>query len=682
LEPDRRRALTFTGDAVQQGGAAVGGGETIQCFESCEQISVVNNFLKVEHAPRIERFLPEASELRAARVHRVERGLNVMHWWVVSDAGEADVRLTSSDSPGGALILPLAGRTGVYVESPTALALTAQNACGDATVTLALEPVTTVRLLPERVDMSTADLAEARAAIDAPLREDLVVALDESSGGLLALHSPTATIRAGEREARVLLRLNPRAEALGGGAQVGQITARVVSAGASVADSIVDGPDTIRIYQPIESPPRPPGRDEVLVRGRLRYRECVSEGVMPTAPGLTGALTLDAERCVLDGGLPLFKPVRRARIELWDQAPVIHHQVRVVETNDTGEFRAFVPASGFYDVTVVASSFAGQVNMQDDAITWFWKPLRMGQRGAGGSTLNFDFDFNRADARHFNALDAITRGLEYALSRTGVSPADADRTFRKTVVIPGSTSAGTTLQVGNATHIWVGAWNQIFDDEVVLHEYGHHLQHANGTYRAWGTVHNGCYATVVLGPACEGRRRGPGETDGAADVGCWVNSAELAWFEGFPAYFADVVMDFDGSRALTATTRYDFAFSPGADSCPLVTSRHFNHHNQRITGAFVEDYVHLALRDFRNGGLTDAYAGRVLTPADVDQLIFRIFFNELRDRLPTVFDFYTAPSLGTAVSSRWQSLMIGYGMCRPATSYEDIYSDVRTCGVR
>ena len=349
--------------------------------------------------------------------------------------------------------------------------------------------------------------------------------------------------------------------------------------------------------------------------------------------------TLDAERCLLVGGAPFFRPVRRARVEIWDQAPVIDQQRAVVETNDDGEFFAQVPADGEYDVTAVASSFAGQVNLENDAVTWFWKPLRIPQRAAAGGTLVHDFDFQRGDARHFGALDAITRGLEYALDRSGVSPAIADETFRKTVVIPGSASGGMTLRVGHATHIWIGAWDIIFSDEVVLHEYGHHLQHANGTYQLWGTMHDGCYATVVGGAACAGRRKQPGVIDDNGDVGCWVNSAQLAWFEGFPQYLSLSAMGFDGGRALTLTDRYGFAHHPSPGNfCPLAETAHFNHHNNRITGAFIEDYILGGLRTLTGRADLDD-GGGVLTAEGIERHVFQIFVNELRNRAPTFLDF-------------------------------------------
>jgi hypothetical protein len=388
---------------------------------------------------------------------------------------------------------------------------------------------------------------------------------------------------------------------------------------------------------------------DTLVTGTLTYRECLRVGCATTA-----------------AGTPVFKPIRRARVEVWDQSVVPNAQRAVVDTDDTGTFTAVVPASGVYDVTVVASSAAGQVNFENDAVTWFWRPLGMPQPGVPGGTMpRFDFAFTlRADAGHFNALDGITRGHEYAVERSAVAPGAVDETFRKTVVIPGNGVIGAnTHRVGHATHIWMNSGADIFVDETVLHEYGHHLQHANGTYHAWGTFHNGCYATVVTGPACRDRMVAPGGVDTAHDRGCWVNSPELAWFEGFPDYFERMVMDFDADRALTRTSADSLAYAPGPSSCPLVASPgpHFNHHNQPITGAGVEDYVAGALRTLPASTVLGS-SGTPLPRREIEEEVFRIFVDRIRAAGATVFGFRDSWNARFPTDTSWSALMALHGM--------------------
>jgi hypothetical protein len=165
-----------------------------------------------------------------------------------------------------------------------------------------------------------------------------------------------------------------------------------------------------------------------------------------------------------------------------------------------GDFQAVVPAGGDVDVVVVASGPSGQVNWRDNDVTWYWKDLSDHRFGAAGSILTYNWRAARDHARHFNALDVTLRGLEYALTQTGIADELADSIFHKVSVIPRwSGTGGTTLPLGLASHIWVGWDDDIFDDSVMLHEYGHHLERMNGTYAAWPASQDGCYATADLG---------------------------------------------------------------------------------------------------------------------------------------------------------------------------------------
>jgi hypothetical protein len=645
------------------------GGDRIGCFESCEAPLVggpeaPSNVLRVETPPRIERFLPAVGEIDAQGRHRVERGPLRLDWSLRAEELE-EIRLERWQeapefvAPDGTL-----EREALF---PTQATLTARNACGETARVLDITPVTTLRVEPTELVVAPEGSAEARIRIDWPIDRDVDIALDDASGGMLRLDRRVVTLPAGATEAVFTVARAARAAGMPDGASLGTIDVRVADPMHPLAESVVDAlsPVQVRGGGGVAGPPVP-GPGQVLVRGTLRYRECMgrhADGFF--SPIIRGpadeALTLDADGCVLANGAPFYRPIRRARVEVWDQAPIIDQQRAVVETDDAGVFLALVPADGEYDVTVVASSFAGHVGFENDVVTWFWRALRRPQRGAGGSTLTFDHAFERAEARHFNVLDGITRGLQYAAERSGVETAELDRTFRKTVAIPGSWSGGTTLRVGHATHIWLGAWNQVFMDEVVLHEYGHHMQHANGTYQVWGTIHQGCYATVVAGPACAGRFREPGVRDEAFDAGCWVNSNELAWFEGFPEYFSATVMDFDGARALTPTDIAQFRYAPGPRFCPLVENPHWNHRNVRITGAAAEDYVAGALRTLL--GRNDiADAGGVLTRDGLERALFQVFTRDIRDRAATIYHFRDAWNARFPGNSALAEIMSGFSM--------------------
>ena len=100
-------------------------------------------------------------------------------------------------------------------------------------------------------------------------------------------------------------------------------------------------------------------------------------------------------------------------------------------------------------------------------------------------------------------------------------------------------------------------------------------------------------------------------------------------------------MVFDGARALTRTDLASFRYSPGTAFCPLVEHPHWNHHNVRITGAAVEDYVGGALRDLiARGDVADA--GGLLTRDGLERAVFRTFFFDMAHRSATIYAFRDA----------------------------------------
>jgi hypothetical protein len=651
--PDRRAPLHFGAPQWADVRNRVAAGEV--CFESCQEIHTNKNFLVVNRPPVIARFLPAESQIRAPRIHRVERGENRILWQV--DAAGAPTTLTFSTSTGTDQLSGLVDEVFETVDEPMEATLKGENACGTSTVTLVLEPVSTLRLSPEDLTVVVGAPMPLTVRIDAPLDHDLELVLDNSSGGLFTL-PPTVTLPAHATEVTVPVQAGPGAAVLGNDASLGQVTVRVANPAA--APSVVDGPEPARVRFSGGAPVGAPGPTDTLVTGTLRYRECMGADVVPVP-----AVPLDADRCVVTAaGEPVFKPIRRARVEVWDQSVGPNALRAVVDTDDAGAFQAIVPASGLYDVTVVATSFAGRVGFENDAVTWFWAPLRLTRPGVPNGTTRFDFDFaRRVDARHFNALDAITRGLEYAVVRSGTVGSAVDETFRKTVVIPGDGVIGAnTHRVGHATHIWIHSGVDVFEDEVLLHEYGHHMQHANGTYQIWGVFHQGCYATVVLG-TCADRMLLPGGTDTAADVGCWVNSEQFAWFEGFPDYFERVVMDFDAGRSFTSSSFGILPFNPGPGrGCPLVsgTTAHFNHLDERITPAGVENYVSGVLRDLP--GQTVMGTSGPLSRREIEEKVFAIFQGPLRDTRPTVNLFKARWSDQFPLDLSLAALLSTYGM--------------------
>jgi hypothetical protein len=390
-----------------------------------------------------------------------------------------------------------------------------------------------------------------------------------------------------------------------------------------------------------------PHGDQVCVRGRLEYRECLPRAWQPSK-GLE-------DQCLI--GADAYKPIRRARVEIWADSRL----VRQTETDNHGDFEVTIAPGTDVNVVVVASGPAGQVNWRDNDLTWFWKDLERHQPGPGGSRLTYNWRAERDDARHFNALDVILRGLEYAMEQTSTSEADAEATFHKVSVIPRSAGiGGATLPVGLASHIWLGWDDDVFHDSVILHEYAHHLQRMNGSYAAWPALHNGCHATADLG-VCGARARRLftcGAVDQDWDGACWVNSDEYAWFEGFPTFFAHAVGVWDDDHGFPTLTRLErrVTFRPDTCPCPLVATPHFTGRSTLITPTAIEDYVFNVLLDLANG------SGSVAGKRRTDGAIFQVWWRDLRDRLPTIHQFRDGWNARFPGDVTLSDLLVRYGM--------------------
>ena len=336
-------------------------------------------------------------------------------------------------------------------------------------------------------------------------------------------------------------------------------------------------------------------------------------------------------------GLPV-RAIRRARFEVWlkgRSAPEF-----VGETDERGAFDVFIAADSAgpanYDVTILSSGPAGDVDMRPGH--WFWLPLNMIQSAEGGDTLTFNRTITApAQVKHFNALDAIYAGWKYARTMLGLSESGAARRLKRVRVIPTLSEEAWTLEMGAATHIWIGQARRIFRDNAVLHEYGHHLQRMNGSWAPWPSTHNGCQASLV--GTCPRPSFPPcGAVDTRPDGICWINSPAFAWFEGFPTYFARAVLKWDAKFDKSLGATLFSLFGPGCP-CVLLTSPHTNRAGTLITGSFIEDHVTgglLALASQRN---VVTSARRPIAPPEVERLIFRTWFLDMNNQMGTTVRF-------------------------------------------
>lgn len=625
------------------------------CFDVCNELEVPGavggddpgaqlplplNYLQITPVPKIGDFGARDATRTFQDTWVVERGQVTFEWQTNAVPG-ASVELQVGH--GHVAGVPASGDDVYEVTEPTQATLTTYGSCGTESKVVTLVPSSTLRVSSQNLALAPGQYQSFNVEIDRPLPVAVDLNVETTSESAITIRTPQVRIEAGQTTAQVTVERTTDSGWASDGTLLGQIVIR---------------PDLATPVDLRVMPPKKPVEirggggigvhtaaltaQQVRVRGTLRYRDC-GPGDLPQVPGV-----IDADRCLVDAAGPVFKPIRRARVEVWRQPPGWVASLEFAgETDENGNFEVILPAHPHdnYDVTVVASGPGGDVDQTNLAGTWFWRPLGNSQQAAGGTTLVFNFDADRDDSRHFNALDAMFTGWKYAVDRLGISEAQADDILRRVRIIPGTASSGVALPVGAATHIWVGSDTFIFEDDVVLHEYAHHLQRMNGTYALWPAVHDGCYATLADTAVgiCESRRRqfqacgGPSDT--LADGICWLNSPEYAWFEGFPEYFQTAARNWDAATAqrMSPSLRGPL-WNPASCPCTLVTTNHFGRDGHPLTGADIEHYVASGLLELASQ--TGIQMGSAtLTPEMVERLIFQIWFLDLKDQMPTIPSF-------------------------------------------
>jgi hypothetical protein len=110
-------------------------------------------------------------------------------------------------------------------------------------------------------------------------------------------------------------------------ALLGLLTVRAIDPASG--DLVCDSPESARVELASGGPTPPLGATDTRVTGTLRYRECFAPASPPTGP-----LAVDGSGCAVRAGDPVFRPIRQARVEVWDQSVVPNVMRAVVETND------------------------------------------------------------------------------------------------------------------------------------------------------------------------------------------------------------------------------------------------------------------------------------------------------------------------------------------------------------
>jgi len=186
------------------------------------------------------------------------------------------------------------------------------------------------------------------------------------------------------------------------------------------------------------------------------------------------------------------------------------------------------------------------------------KPVHL-KASQAGDTVAFSYVFKDEWGSVFNVLDVLR--IEADFVRRFETDVDSDRVGVAHIGLAGSGPSDVSwfdpvMYTMNITP--KGRWQ----DEVLLHEYGHYLQAQIGTLAWMPSGHNGCTpATItVLGGNGAVVTTGPGNKMPAKIRG------QHAWLEGFPDWLAETVY-WSNSSAFAPKTQHAGKYLESA-SCP------------------------------------------------------------------------------------------------------------------
>lgn len=268
-----------------------------------------------------------------------------------------------------------------------------------------------------------------------------------------------------------------------------------------------------------------------------------------------------------------------------------------VTTSSTGSFSKWVeqsdlPGGSTLHIEFQSRNYASDVYLDldwfNDRLTWqrdVWVPDAWSTVDASKTVMKADFSV------HFNILDAIQTGRMYAdarrsdgddITQVDVQYPDADwskySSFWDEITLSGMPAFG-----------YGGSFEHGFEDGVILHEFGHHLEYDISDVD--GPVH---------------------EDHGA----CSAFGYEFAWKEGFPTYYAEAVHQAFPAKVVEGWDNVEV--TPG---CPTADT-------EAATWAVLWD-VHDGLTA---GEPFDRIDGATLANnVPVRDLVFEIFDKELDD---------------------------------------------------
>ncbi len=327
------------------------------------------------------------------------------------------------------------------------------------------------------------------------------------------------------------------------------------------------------------------------------------------------------------------RPLRRDKVEVWRYTPRFAGiwswgNDRTLYTDEQGHISTTFSADydgTVYALRVVAENSAVWVRPNPNTAA-AWVPATLGFDGAFwrepgddhpiepvahtfSTTFDFSWTFAGWSAQHYNIADTLLYAHDYAAARRG----DGDTLPEASVAwwALGSSNTPFYNPVGSVLTLPSGQWNSTlvaWDDPILVHEYGHFLEHHLSGFYALPSTHSGC--------------------DGI--------SQQHAWMEGFADYFATAVVSSLPAGTLDMVGPYNFPaanwYLEASPQCRTST----------VDGRALEDRVAAVLWDMSDPAGTET-GGYDPAPAR-DVTVFQVFDVELGSigACPTVTDLRRA----------------------------------------
>ena len=191
-------------------------------------------------------------------------------------------------------------------------------------------------------------------------------------------------------------------------------------------------------------------------------------------------------------------PIRRAYVEIWYHGTGVFDLWNVVgtTTTDNNGRMSWMDAgsNGTYSLRIYAINDAAIVWPTDLHVTPYYAATVQMNPSSASSVLDFSAIFTDSYmSRHFNLANTALIGFDYATARR--DPRETDVLHQVNIQ---STSWVDYITHATGTYYWPSTntmmvqVNSSFEDLIILHEYGHHLETQISRISGWPSYHDGC----------------------------------------------------------------------------------------------------------------------------------------------------------------------------------------------